>query len=180
MTVLALELGYAREGDLEIAVPRVYGAELAGARQRPRTRWTEGELLAALARAGEPAEQAGRRILDHFRGRAGFYFGQGRYPSVTLYFETPVRFQPLSIWADANPSISPNFEWTSALDTDLRRAFVDAVAAIPEASIDPGQIAAAGFSRRPNLRIRGVLDHADNLERLITAVDALVEGAEPT
>jgi hypothetical protein len=179
VAVLALELGYAREGDLEIAVPRVFGAELAGARQRPRARWTEEELLAALARAGDVAEQAGRRILDHFRGRAGFYFGQGRYPSVTLYFEQPARFQPLSIWADADPSISPNFEWTAALGHESRRAFVDAIAAIPEANIDPDKIAAAAFAKRPSLKIRGVLDREGNLERLIHAVDALAGVSDP-
>lgn len=173
--VLALELGYAREGDLEIAVPRVFGAELAEARTRRRAKWTEDDVIGALHAASPRASASVRRILDHFRDRSRFYFGEGRFPSVTLVFEEAQgRFQPLSVWADKRPLLSTNFEWTSALPQQARRRYVERIAAIAGTGVDPEAVATAGFAKRPSFPIDDVLSRGDALNRLLAALDELV------
>jgi hypothetical protein len=58
--VLALELGYARDGDVEVLVPAVYGEETAASKQsRPGVGYEQ-----LIAQASEVVQQAAKRLSD--------------------------------------------------------------------------------------------------------------------
>ncbi|MGD9571521.1 MAG: hypothetical protein AB7V62_06555 [Thermoleophilia bacterium] len=181
VSVLALEIRYAMDGDTEMIIPRVFGAELAESptRVRPTRRWTEEDVIRGFAEAGDGCRQVAQRLIDHYRDRVALlYFGVGRRPSLTFVFETQAgRTQPLSLWATDPPSFSPNFEYTSLFPADVRRRFVDAVAVIDGTRIDADAVAQAGFAKRPGIPVPGVLDQPGAVEGLIAALDGLLDSA---
>lgn len=184
ISVLALELRYAREGTVEMIIPKVYGAELASSLARAkgeRRQWSEQELFDRLRMESPTVEQVCRRLYDHYRQRARLmWFGEGQRPSVTANFETsngPT--QPWSIFAGDTSVIQTNFEYTKPFSREARRRFVDVVAGLPGVNIDPVEIERADFMRRPPIRIAGTFDQDGAIDQLIAAVDRLLssEGA---
>lgn len=184
VSVLAQELRYAREGDVEIIVPRVFGAELAGARDRarsPKRQFTEQDFLQALAEAGPKATSVGTRLLDRFRDEVDhFTWGVGVRPNATAVFTTSAgeEFKPWSIWASGPAWIYPNFEYTRVLPHTVREAFLADIAAIPGAIDDAEAVRAAGLAKRPGISIE-VLAEADHLDRFIAAVAHLIAAGSP-
>jgi hypothetical protein len=100
---LALEIGYTRDGDIEIIVPHVYGEELTSPK-RPRKRWSEAELLSDL---GAGSSAAGFRAVSEFwellkRHATRIDFGTGLHPSGSAYLLVDGVEQPVfSIYAYA-------------------------------------------------------------------------------
>lgn len=178
VSVLALELRYAREAAVEMIIPRVFGAELAdsAARTGARRQWTEDSLVAALAEQGPGISALGRRLLDHYRDRVKyFYFGEGRKPSATAVFEMPGgRVQPFTFTADTPPTLAANFDRTRAFSDAARADFVLDVSRIPGSGVDPQATVDAGFAKRPTLRFRDLPDPAAAIETFIAALDRLL------
>ena len=184
ISVLALELRYAREGTVEMIIPTLYGAELANSVARAkgeRRRWSEQELFDQLRTEGSIVERVCRKLYDHYRQRARvMWFGEGRRPSVTANLETSNGLtQPWSIFVGDPSVIATNFEYTKPFSREARRSFVDAVAALPGVDIDPDEIERADFKRRPSIRIAGTFDQDGAIDKLIAAVDRLLSSEGP-
>lgn len=74
VSIIAFEATRVSHGQVEILMPRAYGAELAEAKNRRRRwthSWTQEEFLAAAGADGEQVAAAARLFLDEVR-RAGF------------------------------------------------------------------------------------------------------------
>lgn len=71
----ALELGYLREGDLQILVPNLYGPG-PSRRPEPAQRWTLEAVEEAVASLGTPAREVITELMAHAR-RAGAVFKGG-------------------------------------------------------------------------------------------------------
>lgn len=79
--VIALELGYVADQNVEILVPQTYGAEMAE-RKRARRQWDEPSFLAALQQStGEWATAIVRSLFDWAR-KAGLEVWYGAGPKV--------------------------------------------------------------------------------------------------
>jgi hypothetical protein len=96
--VLALELNYTKDGDVELLVPMVYGQE-AVARKATSTGWTAETFTERLEQLDPgPARAFLERLLAHGsqHGHHPFY-GSGANPSVSQYYSLGGR--PVSVWA---------------------------------------------------------------------------------
>jgi hypothetical protein len=185
VSVLALELRYAKEGPVEMIIPTVFGVELAAAVTRPGSqprRWTEEDVIAALEEQGPETAELGTRLLDHYRDRVKyFYFGEAKRPSVTAVFETSGgNVQPFSLYVYEPPLLSANFDWTRSFPDDARRAFVESVAAIPGSGIDAAAVLAAGLAKRPSLRWADLPDRPKAIGLFIEALDRLLTSDSAT
>lgn len=184
VSVLALELRYAKEGPVEMIIPRVFGAELAASVTRVghRRQWSEDDVIAALDEQTPEIAGLGRRLLDHYRDRVKyFYFGEARSPSVTAVFETTSgRVQPFSLFVEKPPILAANFDWTRSFSPEARLAFVRDVAAIPGSGIDVDVVEAAGFAKRPSIRWAGLPDRHAAIETFIRALDRLLDSDPAT
>jgi hypothetical protein len=180
VSIVALELRYARHGEVEVLIPRIYGAELAESVARPGRRrpWGEDDYLEALGRQGPVVDEIGRRVLEHFRERADtIFFGEGATPSLTPAFGAASggRVIPFTLYLSTPPLLAANFEWTRACTPEARRAFVDAVVAIPGAGMDADAIIAADLAKRPSLRILDLPDPLRAADAFVRAVDVLLD-----
>ncbi len=95
LSVVALELGYVKEGELELLVPQTYGAELAeeaddrGDRP-PARRWSRQAVTEALSSASETSRQVVSKLLKHADDHAAAWKGgTGQSPSAGFYYPLP-------------------------------------------------------------------------------------------
>ncbi len=85
--VLALELDYQADGDVEIVVPKFYGEESAARKAQPSAgrAWDEESFFNTLAQQCPEGVPVVRRLYEHAIDRGGaFSFGSGKLPSVTV------------------------------------------------------------------------------------------------
>ncbi|MGW5300707.1 hypothetical protein ACWEQV_20910 [Rhodococcus aetherivorans] len=103
--VTALQLAYARHGDLEILVPSTYGGEIAAVKARAsgqHTTWTKGTFLDALASPSD-RELAGRlfallKAIDEKTGtHDDLWFGNRPYGGIFLH-PYGLRYAPMQLW----------------------------------------------------------------------------------
>jgi len=89
----AVQLAYAKQGDVEVLVPSTYGGELAETKARDaglaKVSWTEETFLAALA--SDFDREAARRLFELARGAAGPQLHQplwfGRRPDGGVFLQ---------------------------------------------------------------------------------------------
>jgi hypothetical protein len=98
--ILALELDYARDGDVELLSPIVYGAEAADRKAKAKTsaRWTESSFAEEMAaRLPQRELELLERLLQHGASDGHHpYYGAGVTPGMSFYYE--VAGQPASVW----------------------------------------------------------------------------------
>lgn len=98
--VLALELDYSRDGELEILVPASYGEEVTSPRPRRKT-WNEDGLFELLEEGCTPEGVAAARELWGFPREvpaerdARFSWGTGHGAGVSVYLPVDGAEQPL-------------------------------------------------------------------------------------
>ncbi len=106
--VTALQLSYARHGDLEILIPSTYGGEIAAAKSRTvRTPWTRQAFLDAL---GSPADvELATWYLDQAEATGAERRGDhdliwyGIRPGGGLFLHPfGVRYAPLQLWVNSS------------------------------------------------------------------------------
>jgi len=115
--VLALELGYVSDGDVELLLPTIYGEESATRKQQSSRRtWDERSLFEFMETRGEVTGAAVlRRLYDHVLSHDGqMVWGGGELPSVTAYY--PLGEVKASVWScytreNGGSSWDVNFEW---------------------------------------------------------------------
>lgn len=122
LRVTAVQLAYARQGNLEILVASTYGGELAAAKARSgnsgggRT-WTRESFLDAVA-AEADTERAARLFtlqesLDESRGsHSDFWFGSA--PSGGIFFHPyGYRFAPMYLWLNKSGTLMASGTWNN-------------------------------------------------------------------
>ena len=112
--VLALELGFVADGDVQVLVPAVYGEESASRKTQGGRKWDEASLFEALERVCP--EGTGLIRLLYAKAQAGgldLYWGDGSAPSVTAYLDVGGIHAP--VWSCYTHTDSAtwdvNFDW---------------------------------------------------------------------
>jgi len=181
LEIVALELGYMRDGDIEILVPVVYGEEAVATKREARTRkWTEEEFWqhasdVSSAKSLTTIKRLHQWAVDH---DSGLYWGDGKkHPSMTAW--APFGTTEAPIWTcyladDDATVIGLNFGWlTSRATPDQLRQLADDLCLIPEASKLLDSIDESDYRRRPSLPV-AALDPDDAMSTFLGAFDALL------
>lgn len=134
ISVTAVQLAYARHGDLEILVPSTFGGELAAAKVRTSSSnagaaWTKESFLDAIDAADDRARALRlfelQESLDDVRGSHGeFWFGTP--PRGAIFFHPyGYRYPPISLWINKLGSLMVSGSWTKYRHIDLHDGFAD-------------------------------------------------------
>lgn len=181
VSIVALEIAYAKVASVEVLVPRVWGAELAP--KPPVSVFTPAEVVAAAeARAagfGAVVQQLFDRLgerIDHL------YFGTATVPSAVVCVTSPVKCEPFKIIVGQKiPGIRLCLHWMGRLGDDARARIVQAASQHPAVASILGPATAAGLDKRPLLPYEGVLDQPDALKAVVDAVIVEIDrGLAPT
>lgn len=179
--VLALELGYVRDGDIQILIPSVYGEESAVQKRTTESKaWNEDQFWEHAAGVSTPESLATIRTLHQWAlGRgSSFFWGEGkRHPSMTAWIAVDGTESPL--WTcyladDDATSVGLNFGWLlsrSPLDKLVRLAadlrVIPAAAPLIDAVVD------SNYRKRPGLPLPALADSAA-LDGFLAAYDVYV------
>jgi hypothetical protein len=180
--VMALEIEYTRDGELEIIVPQVYGEELTEP-ARGRKTWDEAGLLKGLkAGCTSIGFQAISALWDVFKER-GFRitYGGGLNPSASIYISVDgIELPVFSIYAYENPewwsSLSVNFEYMNDQDAtrDRLSGLLERVRSLPNVRPDRlADVESSGFRKRPGLPIDDVVSADGAMDELRKIIDWL-------
>jgi hypothetical protein len=138
VAVVAFEAARILDDDVEILMPRVYGAELAAAkeRRRPSTSWTEDEFLRAVEQEGKDVTESVRTFLDQAR-RLGYivYNGTASRPNVILGIEG-FGYWPVSIYTAPVRVRLRLHDITDARGAEVTTACVQPLLDLPEVDLD--------------------------------------------
>jgi hypothetical protein len=176
-SLIALELAYQRDGDVELLTPQSHGMESSEARTRQRRRfhsWNEPQFLEALQAVCSPGElEAAMRL---YRGLADVSvevkFGTGSSPSASFVFNAPV--PPTSVFSlytipEEGSNFAVNFDFLHGrVSRKFLEELLEKTRRLPGAEDRFGQVKAKGFRARPG--IPGKQLFADE-----TAVDHIME-----
>ena len=163
LSIVAMELRYARHADVEILVPTVYGAELAAAKAAKsgvHVSWTEAEVHEYLSSHWPQAAPIVSEIVEAFRMIPGVtYVGTGAAtPSMIARWDGPTGVSwPFVIYTSKHPHVRVNFHWMTSLPSSTKAALAQKLAMIDGVTIDPEEIAAKGFKTRPAFDVIEVL-----------------------
>lgn len=180
--VLVLELQYAKVDDVEILLPRSFGEEAARQKrvERTKVKWTEEDLFATLAADVTPEEAAAaRRLYDWARPAVHhLYWGEGRAPSCTMWFEVPEgMIQPFSIYSgQGSTGVGVNFDWMRLRPQEALDAVLERLGALPTIRRASKEIVERRYAKRPTIPL-SELTH-EGVETLIQALEGLLEHPE--
>lgn len=128
--VTALQLTYARHGDLEILIPSTFGSELADQKSQRKKRepWTWPEFIEALADPGDRsiAEELKLRAekTDLVGSHSRFWFGSK--PGGGIFFHlTGHRYAPFQVWSNSAGELRIFGNWRSWPDLRNDDRFAD-------------------------------------------------------
>jgi hypothetical protein len=107
--VTALQLGYARHGDVEILIPLTFGGEIAAAKTRAsegnKTRWTRDSFLEAIA-----SESDRRLAEEYFERLEAMAEPRGEHPLVWFGLRPAggiylhpygLKYSPIQLWVNS-------------------------------------------------------------------------------
>jgi hypothetical protein len=183
--VLALELGYAADGDVELLIPAVYGQEAVhrNTAQASRRRWDEQAFRQALTDWCSPNAAAGLlAIYEHAQGHPAatpMYWGEGRYPSVTAWFDVSgINVAVWSIYTDpAKTVFAINFEWMhrrgNGVPAHILERLADRLRPLPGVATLYEDLVQRGYNKRPSIPVNRLFSATDAVERITAAVDEL-------
>ncbi|MGW4337527.1 hypothetical protein ACWEK5_32660 [Rhodococcus koreensis] len=119
--VTALQLTYARDGDLEILIPSTYGGEIAAAKARTSagagttTRWTKDTFLDTLgAGADRTSAETLFARLDQVDDRHGTHddLWYGNKPGGGIFFHPyGLRYAPIQLWINKSGQLMAYGNW---------------------------------------------------------------------
>ena len=180
LSIVAMELRYARHADVEILIPTVYGAELAAAKAAKsgvQGSWTEADVHEYLSSQWPQAAPIVSEIVDAFRMIPGVtYLGTGATtPSMIARWDGPTGVSwPFVIYTSKHPHIRVNFHWMTSLPAEAKAALAEKLSMIAGVTIDPEEIAAKGFTKRPAIDVMDVLASPAARRQFIDAVHDLL------
>lgn len=180
--VLALELGYVADGDVEVLIPTVYGDESATRKTQTSSRhvWDEASLFKVLERLCPEGVPVIRQLYDFaVRNDNYFYWGDGASPSVTAYLTVGGVKAP--VWScytregSFGCSWDVNFDWmrSRGVPEATMKVLLDCLLAIPGVAARLQGVQDSGWRRRPSLPISPLLTTPGTAEQLMTAVSAV-------
>jgi len=180
--VLALELGYVSDGDVEVLLPTIYGEESATRKQQnSRRTWDEKSLFEFLETRGDVAGASViRHLYEHVVSHDGsLVWGGGATPSVTAWYTLgAVKASVWSCYARENSGSSwdINFEWMHN-----RKVPEEALSQLAERLREINGVTArlmglemARFMKRPSLPIAELLTPPGTVDKLVAALDELL------
>ena len=159
LTVLAFELARVARGDVEVLMPRTYGAELAAAKSRDDSRatrysWTAEEYLAWCAEHDPQAEPMMRAIIDAWPEMGwSIVNGTAASPNVmgSCAFDG-VEATPVSLFSGPRGAfVDVRLNYLARMRRERANAIVDALAAIPGVSLDLSEARLGNFGRKPKI-----------------------------
>ena len=188
--MLAFELGYVADGDVEILLPRTHGQEsarLKGAELgRARRFWSVEQVYAALDELCTPrGVTAVRRLAEDLLARGGkLQPGQGAYPTMSGYTTLNGDLRALwAVYADpagaSAPRVSLNFgSWRQSLDDTALESVAGSFAQHDGLAALAAAARAKGFDTYPTIPIDAVLAEGDTVDVIIEALDPYLPPAQ--
>ena len=154
--VLAFEVAHVQDGDVEILLPRVYGAELANAKARSSSTaqpsWSTEQYLGWLSEH-DPALRDPMEQLIQAAASAGWQVFNGTATSPSLILGCSVdgtELWPVSLFTGAQPTVEIRI-WQVAATAADPAVLAERLAQIPGASIDLAAFALAGYRKKVTL-----------------------------
>jgi hypothetical protein len=173
--VLALELAYRRDAEVEIIVPETFGEDSPAPTAGRRRRWSRPDFVAVLDRTPPALRERAQRLLEELSGLATeVRWGTGQSPSAT--FLIPFGGTAHSLFSlytsdDGVGDFAVNFDFFHEhVPRELVVGLLDRVEEWPGGDVAFTPLRERGFNRRPGLKCAELLATDD-------AVDAVVETA---
>jgi hypothetical protein len=177
--VLALELAYKRDGEIEIVVPQTYGEDSPPPTVGRRRRWTQADFLEALNRTPLGLRERTFRVFEELSDFATeMRWGTGRSPSAT--FDIPFGGEPQSLFSlytsdNGAHALAVNFDFFhKRVPPELVQELLERVEAWP------GGVAAfreRGFNSRPGVKCAELLATDGGVEAVIETARWAASGA---
>jgi hypothetical protein len=186
LSVVAIEMRYARHGDVEILVPTVYGAELARVKAEKAgvsTSWTEDDVHIYLAENWPAAGAIVAQLLDVLRPIPGLTFVGTRAvtPSLIARWESPNGVAwPFVVYTSKTPHVRINFHWMACVSEADKIQLANALSALPGSGINATEVIAKSFKSRPSLSVIDVLAPLAARDTFVGAMHSLMNQAAIT
>ncbi len=119
ITVTALQLSYARDGDVEILIPSIFGAEIASSKKRPAssgTTWTWESFISEIH--GDNDRSAAERLYKFLHGLGETRGAQdllwfGARPNGGVFFRPfGLRYAPFQLWINTAGKLMLYGNWS--------------------------------------------------------------------
>jgi len=186
--IVGLEVGYAEHGDVQVIVPRTFGAELSSVRPTSTggaastgERRIPGEAFDALAAVADRQAPGFGDVVQTIRIGLGdlvsyLYFGSEDSMDSVVVIEDPVEIQPLKFFFGSTPGVRLCLGWTQGCSLDARRHLRDRVARVPSLAPHLERTLGSddGLRKRPLLPYLGGLDAPGAVDELVSALVELV------
>jgi hypothetical protein len=181
MHVLALELGYIADNNIEILVPKSYGEESTQPKtNNSRQRWTEEAMFTKLAACCEAEGMTAIYALyTWFKERgAQLYWSNGSLAWVSA--QLPIGGKQISLvsigeWPENRGVVSINFEYLRGLiPHEALQRLADRLRGIPGMNEIYANLESKEFRQRPNLPINQILIQPGAHEIIENALDELL------
>ncbi len=176
VSIMALELGYLKQGDVELLVPSTYGAEASEAKAAKQSaRWSEEEVRNAVHGCEEPQRVFLEQMLKHAGQRKAIIKGGvGSAPSAGVYYQLPEG--RLSLWSlyvrESGPAIRLNLGWVSKKAPDTAETMVQHVKSHDWFVNAAGQDETAWLDKNPEIPVSLLLAEPGGDTALLAALDA--------
>jgi hypothetical protein len=183
--VLALELDYRADGDVEILLPKFYGEESATRKTRPSARsvWDEESFFRTLAQESPEGEAVIRRLYDRAMDRPNdVRWGGGARPLLTVSLTVDTLRVP--VWRCRT---DPPPRWVMLCDLMLKRGvapermqrFANQLGDIPGVADEFEPVAEAGWRKRAFIPV-SLLAAPGAVEKVIRAIDEFLDADLPS
>ena len=178
--VMLVEFARFQDRDLEMLMPRTYGAELVEAKNESdsrdsRPRWTVEQYL-SWCDAHDPTNAATMRALIEALQANGFYVGGGRAqtPSLNCAIEVPGlgRRWPICLYTDPLRGGLVEIRFSDFKNRpELVAEFARQVCAIPGIPLALDEVERAGYRKRPSVPIRDLsIEAVNNLAHTVSGI----------
>ena len=185
--VLALELSYGRDGEVELLIPTVYGAEAADRKRRSggetSASWTAQSFAEQIAERTEGEETSFiHRLLEH-GGQHGHhpFYGSGASPGMSYYYE--VLGEPTSVWAlylkETGSRVALSLGAIAKRSPDAAHALLAAMRSDPALAEEMPPLDAGSLSKYPEIPVAPVLIAPAPQEAFFRALDAIATWKPP-
>lgn len=181
--VVGLEIGYAEHDEVQVIVPRTFGAELASARPRSGGSKTTSfrrpaeEAFADLAILADELAPGFGVVVERIRADLGeriayMYYGREDSTNPVVVIKDPIDAQPLKFIMGSTPGVRLCLGYTRSLPIEARRRLRDRVAAVPSLAPHLERTLGndTGLQKRPLLPFAGGLDAPGAAEELTAAI----------
>ena len=172
--VLALEAEYARDGGVEVLVPRFFGESTA--KSAPTVaKMTESDMVATVSELADQAVRAAyERMIAHGREH-GHHSAPG---TAGMSYWYTVEDRPVSVWAiwpkEKVPSISVSFSSLAHYNKELAAAFLERLHSNPVLASKLTGVSAANLNKNPTIPVPGFLTEPGVLDHLLDSIDEIL------